>query len=534
MRIELWENGNELYIEETWLKELEYKGPIGEKGDEFFFRDDMIQVRTKDFKYGMVNFKGQYILKPEWDNICKEEEGFSVKKNELWGWADLNGKILLPPKYKHKLEFHEGLCKVSVDGKIGFINTKGKMVIQPNYDRAERFREGFAPFERKGFLGIPKRGFVDHSGKEVLSTQCYCEDGFHEGYFMDDGRFFGREKNVLECFRYNQKNKKETVYGIDRIKPFCNGYAGICIEDKWGYINKEGKVVVEPKWTAVGDFNKMGYAFVKSQMTYSIIDSSGYQIAIDCRDAMFCENGFLIQDYYSDKWGYMDYLGNEKIPRQWDACVMGTEGAINVYRDGKAGVVNTSGKLILPLEWDCIWAFSSGIALVRKEGVYYPINVKGETAFAEEQVKVEGYNVNGIFIMEKDEKFYICDCRRKSVGGKNWPLLGEEIVDGLEDEEWQIGWEIVETDDINRYIKFAEKKYGLAYAGAKILYQTEDRQELLIWLRAREPEGLYPLQFYYSQNPEEKELADVIIHVRQLYHGEEIYAKAYHSKDFEC
>jgi hypothetical protein len=41
-------------------------------------------------------------------------------------------------------EFSNGLCRVLVNGKIGYVNQKGKIIIVPKYDCAERFKNGKA------------------------------------------------------------------------------------------------------------------------------------------------------------------------------------------------------------------------------------------------------------------------------------------------------------------------------------------------------------------------------------------------------
>lgn len=82
-----------------------------------------------------------------------------IIKDELIGYADTNGEILISPKYNAALPFSEGLAGVCIgckkvqdgehfrwsEGKWGFINKKGEMVIEPSFDNVqESFQNGVA------------------------------------------------------------------------------------------------------------------------------------------------------------------------------------------------------------------------------------------------------------------------------------------------------------------------------------------------------------------------------------------------------
>ena len=43
--------------------------------------------------------------------------------------------------------FSNGLAKVTINGKAGFIDTKGQIIIKPNLKDAGQFSENLAPFE---------------------------------------------------------------------------------------------------------------------------------------------------------------------------------------------------------------------------------------------------------------------------------------------------------------------------------------------------------------------------------------------------
>ena len=79
-------------------------------------------------------------------------------------------------KYDWKNEYYEGLERVSLNGKLGFIDKTGKEVIPIKYDDAWNFLEGLAMVKLD-----KKYGFIDKTGKEVIPIKYDYAEGFSEG-----------------------------------------------------------------------------------------------------------------------------------------------------------------------------------------------------------------------------------------------------------------------------------------------------------------------------------------------------------------
>ncbi|MEO0184078.1 MAG: WG repeat-containing protein, partial [candidate division WOR-3 bacterium] len=62
--------------------------------------------------------------------LCTDQKLFyekiaRVSKNELWGFIDIMGKEIVPPKYESAHDFSQGLAEVVFEGKSGFIDALG-------------------------------------------------------------------------------------------------------------------------------------------------------------------------------------------------------------------------------------------------------------------------------------------------------------------------------------------------------------------------------------------------------------------------
>jgi len=123
--------------------------------------------------------------------------------------------------------FSEGLARVFLEGRYGYINKKGKMVIKPKFDWALNFTDGLAPVQITKILKGKVWGYVDKKGKFVIKPKF---DGLIAGQF--------------------QKGLADVDIKLDK-------------KGQWfGYIDKSGKFLIEPKFNLAGPFNEEGIAEV--------------------------------------------------------------------------------------------------------------------------------------------------------------------------------------------------------------------------------------------------------------------------------
>lgn len=133
----------------------------------------------------------------------------------LWGYADKEGKVIIKPRFIIANDFSsEGIAAVVDDDGWVYINTKGENVVRPYvFDNGpDYFREGLARF-----ITDNKFGFFDKTGKVIIEAQFDFALPFHEGLAAI----------CMDCKILQTDEEHSTVVG-----------------GKWGYINKEGKIVV--------------------------------------------------------------------------------------------------------------------------------------------------------------------------------------------------------------------------------------------------------------------------------------------------
>ncbi len=98
--------------------------------------------------FGLMNEKGEAITEPIFQQINNfSEQKACFMKEDLWGYADRNGKTVVPPKYGLCWDFCNDVARVADLRGILFINSTGVEIIQGNYNEVKDFKQNLAPFQ---------------------------------------------------------------------------------------------------------------------------------------------------------------------------------------------------------------------------------------------------------------------------------------------------------------------------------------------------------------------------------------------------
>ncbi len=188
--------------------------------------------------------------------------------------------------------FSEGLAKVSVNGKVGFINRNGKLVIPAKLRDAGSFRDGLAPFEASN----NKWGFIDKAGRIAIPATYDWAISFNEGLALVQlGKLWGY---------INRDGKYVVQPKFEEAESFSEGFAAIGYYDKdlewmaayprkgrWvrRFINKAGKWAIEGSFDTISRGFDGGMAIVSRNLGYSekyksmisetyVMDTSGREL----------------------------------------------------------------------------------------------------------------------------------------------------------------------------------------------------------------------------------------------------------------
>lgn len=356
----------------------------------------MSRTMPQKGKFGAIDRKGKEIIAPKYDFLRGCSEGvFSGQINDKWGFIKMTGEELTPFIYTYECQnFSEGLAVVALGEKKGYIDKSGKVVIPIIYDKARSFYKGVAIVKLDG-----KYFMIDKNAKVIKNLKY---DGTHRW----------QEKDVLTVYLNEKRGRINIATGeevipliYDDIDPFEKDLsAWVQLNEKWGVIDKLGKVIVpiqydskqilysgnnlykvkmnnkfglldadrkeltKVKYDSIGDFRE-GFALVKMDNKFGFIDLLGQELGpITYNKALGFSEG-LATVINAGHWSYINKKG-EEFPVYYGGFMnyqyvdSFSGGLCLVYKDKKYGFVNKNGTLILQLIYDSATNFRDGLSAV--------------------------------------------------------------------------------------------------------------------------------------------------------------------------
>ena len=97
--------------------------------------------------------------------VCKDGK-FPIRKKEKFGYADIDGNLLLEPIYDYPPSYVDGFFTAVKNGLTGYADADGAFFLSPQYSDAGVFSHGLAPVKQDDLWG-----FIDRSGEFVIPPQ---------------------------------------------------------------------------------------------------------------------------------------------------------------------------------------------------------------------------------------------------------------------------------------------------------------------------------------------------------------------------
>jgi len=197
--------------------------------------------------------------------------------------------------------FAEGLARVRVNGKFGYIDQQGKVVIEEKFDDAHRFWYGFA-----SVCEGTNKFSIDREGRPVPNL-------------LAASGFFSKELSIAS------------------------------VEGGWVFKDRAGRVVTDPpiKGYSVG---------------MSVPGASVARVYLGKKDGLINREGKILPDRFDHIFGFK-------------------EGIAKVTDSGKAGFIDNKGNVLVAANLNHAEEYSDGLSLVEKNGQMVYLDKKAKTAF---------------------------------------------------------------------------------------------------------------------------------------------------------
>ena len=255
-------------------------------------------VKSVDEKYGVVDSSDKVILEPKYDEVEKvsgnnlyvvkqdgttklvksdgtdvltsgydsitdilktEGAGIIFIKASKYGVMDLSGNVLIKPTYDSLKETKSGIFIASKDGKYGVIDLDENIKIDFNY--------AMISYNEKGDLYVAEDS--EFNNEIFDNTFTSRQKGILISMDDDNGYMKLRQDDNYKYYNYNFEEKQAS-----EVNP--NATLFLSKKDgKYGFVDKDGNVVVAYIYDDATEQNAFGFAGIKKDGKWGSIDKSG-------------------------------------------------------------------------------------------------------------------------------------------------------------------------------------------------------------------------------------------------------------------
>lgn len=272
------EEGKFGVVSYTGTEELEQKY----EGIEKIHKNDMFVI-VEDNKQKLINKDGTVVLEEGFDKVTEilqnKDNGIIFEKDQKFGVMNLSGEVTIPAEYESLKETKNGIFIAKKDGQYGILDLA-------NEEKVE-FKYASASYNETANIFIledenVKTTFLNGDFEEKL-TGILNELNEEKGYLKVR---VGEEYKYYN-FKFEEKQAKDV---LPQNTLFLSKKDG-----KYGFVDKNGDVVVDYIYDDAKEQNSCGFAAVKKDGKWGSIDSKGKVVL---------EPTYELQDYFE-----VDFIG---------------------------------------------------------------------------------------------------------------------------------------------------------------------------------------------------------------------------------
>jgi hypothetical protein len=261
---------------------------------------------------------------------------------------------------------------------------------------------------------IPLIAFVLVCQVSLSLTELHAQTSFRDSdlYVINTGG---------KCGYIDKTGKIIIQPSFDGARDFSEGLAIIWSKEKdrrSGYIDVTGKLVIEPQFANAESFHD-GLALVSFEMAKwpanpknVFINKSGAVVIQPKTEGMSFSNSFSeglatfrLEQGDKKATGYINTKGEIVIEAKYEGAMPFSEGLAAVLISRKWGFIDKRGKIIIPPQYDFIQSFSEGLAPVEVASKWGYIDQKGNMVIKPAYGFMEGFS-DGLasFVVIEGEK----------------------------------------------------------------------------------------------------------------------------------
>lgn len=404
---------------------------------------------AKDGKYGLIDFEGNVIEKPIYDEINSlsyKEGELLVKQNEKYGVINIKGNKIVEIKYdkitvdeyytdENRYQYAGYIVSITTEEgyRYGYLNYKGKEILNTEYNDITRVTEiqdnenSYIVCAKNGQYGITKN-------KDIIISNEYQSiryDATNKVFVIEKSKKYGisnldgtiivpvqyNQIDITGIYLYAQNEQGITVYNSNGTQTNIDSHISILNTSnekykirinnengtKYGVINQEGKKLIEEKYNYI-EYLYDNYFIVSNEngKLGIIDDKENIKIEINNDSLQKIQDMDLIQTTLTETKTTQIYSKTmEKICEMQNATVEVEDGNIKIYNELEIKYLSKEGQ-----ELKNIQVYPNNKLFVKVEDKKYGfVDIDEKLVVDYQYDKAYEFNSYGFAAVKKDGKW---------------------------------------------------------------------------------------------------------------------------------
>jgi hypothetical protein len=315
-------------------------------------------------KWGMINRSGEFVILPEYEDLGNLTEGLSYfTKNENYGYFDSKGIVRLKAQYSSANDFSDGYAIVAYKGDYGVIDEFGTTQIPFKYERILHYKEDIYAVKL-----FNKWGLFSSTGDSITEIK-YDFIGQ-----MENNRALVELDDVFNYINIAGSEILEEwipLYGESRqLASFTDGYARVLFEDGYNLIDTNGVKLFKKNKTEIGFYGTL--IATKKEDKWGYLNDRGQMVLNYNYTAALSFDGDYAFAGGAPLWGMIDLKGNYVIEPYFEQLEWLKDDVLKVKSRGNYGLLSTQGDTLVPFAYSSIEPFDENrVQLINRSGIYY-------------------------------------------------------------------------------------------------------------------------------------------------------------------
>ncbi len=197
----------------------------------------------------------------------------------------------------------------------------------------------------------------------------------------------------------------------------------IKVNNKWGLINANGDVILNPIYDAIGEFKQYGYAVMQREGNVGMLNSAGTEIILPQYDDIKVLDSTLIAVMTNEEWKVVNLNGKVILNNGYERIRVWEGGFLGYMQNGKWGIVNHEGIDICLPSFDGIRFMENGYFQTQTENLVGLLGIDGTIILDPIADKIEVFN-DQLFFYQNEKQWGGVNRNGKKVIPQNYERYG--------------------------------------------------------------------------------------------------------------